>query len=258
MDSKVSTKPSFQIHINKPKKNNTKTNLPKKSEKVNFDSITFPVFTYHKASKFIKGELNNISRLLKHITNLNNQMHELSEKVDNDGMYLNLFINNSFNPSPKFHFSKHFLVMHKADIEIHDLLELDEAMIESEIKNIEIEDQSDLFDLIKSQNKYKANKEQIALCNKLYSQYMKHSDDYAELECRLESASDLYNLLIEKVKDELITLKPINLTTDMPAQVFSEEIHEIIAVHINDELAIFYTLVEYKDQFISFIQDQLK
>lgn len=261
MNSQISQKPNFQVHktIKEKQSTNNKPSLPKLVTNIDLSILNFPVFTYEKAEIRLQTELNIINKLLLHINNVLQQLNDINKSIQKNGNYLNMFINNICSPTPKFNFENHFLVFNELNntLAIHNVIELDEAAVDAEINDILIEDAQDLLDLLHDKKSYKITKSQITLCKKLYDAHIELNDKYEQTNLRLESAGELYDSLVNKLKCKLLNLNPINLTTDDPPQYFEENVHELIITHINDKLVLFYTFNEYKDIFIEYIQTQL-
>ena len=259
MNSNTAISPKFQIHVNKDfhKKEKSKK-IPVNDITIDFSQIHFPVFTYKKASTFMNDEIKNISLLIDHIDELNRQIIETNKQIEITGNKVNMFINNSFSPTPKFSYKKHFLAISNNEIKIHRLVDLDKVAVLAEINELDIESQEDLFETLpKTKLLYKVNSKQLKLCQKLYDMYNSYNEQLQYIEERIDSASELYNLLIEKVTEELMYLEPINLTTDSKPQIFDPEIHDIIATKNRKSLMIVYTELNNRNVLIQQLQQQL-
>lgn len=255
MDSNLS-KPVFQIYENTRKKC-AKKSIPVCNMHFDFSHCNFPVFTYKRANTLFKRELYNIQKLLNYIDNLNLQLTAADTSIQQNGQYLNMFINNSLHLHTQFNYLKHFLIFESNSIEIHELIELDEAAVDTEINNIYWEEQSELFAYLPHHTKYQLNSTTLPICEQLYNAYMQSVADYDDLEERIISATELHDMLAAKLKTALSYLPSKNISTNDPPQTFNAEIHQMLMLHTAKELKIFYILYEHEDEFSNIIAKQL-
>ena len=219
--------------------------------------LNFPVFTYKRSNNVLKTEVNNISLMFKHISMLQSNIDDTKDKLTNTGLELSMFINNSFNPTPKFNYTKHFIILRDTNIEIHDNIELDVALVKNELMFYRFEDMEDLINLIDpppSNRILSATKKQLSICNNIYTKYGNHSESLELLNEDYEHALDIYNHLSEVIKSELAKVKIINLSTSHIPECFDPEMHELVAVQNGDKLEVFFVHNENAEIFVHSIK----
>lgn len=220
--------------------------------------LKYPVFSYKKLNKILRIEINNLNLILQHIENLQVNMHITKQHVTSRGMQLNIFINNTFNIKPKFDYLKHFIIIRDSQLELHDMAELDTALVQSEIQFLHYEDLEDLILLVPpSKRSFPVTESQINTCMELYNAYLNQNENLNYLTEDLDKAVEVYDHLIDILKEEMQKISIINLTTGQ-VEIFDDEIHDIICIRNNDNLAMFYTKKENKDEFIQFISKAIK
>ena len=191
---------------------------------------------------------------------LQSNIEDTRDKLTNTGLELSMFINNSFNPTPKFNYTKHFIILRDTNIEIHDNIELDVALVKNELMFYRFEDMEDLINLIDPPSKNRilsATKKQLNICNNIYTKYGNHNENLEMLNDDYEHALDIYNHLSEVIKLELTKVKSINLSTSDTPEKFNNEVHELLAIQNGDKLEIVFTYKKDTQQFIHLINNAL-
>ena len=226
--------------------------LPKRFSNIcDWSKIKYPVFSYKTQTRCMGREIKHISLLLEHMVKLQDMIATVKKTVEEDGRRLNIFINNTFNVKPKFNFTKHFLMLRNGNIEVHDTYELNDVIVQNEIRMLRIEEQEELYDIIPPGKRvYHATPKQFELCQKLSSIYLEHYDEFELYNDDYENVVALHDQLIENVKKELTNTSIINLTPANKIEQFNEEIHDIIAIRNNSSLEIFFTRKENKDDLL--------
>ena len=155
-----------------------------------------------------------------------------------------------FLQQTKFDFRKHFIITRDHCIEIHNNFEIDDAIIKNETSFLRYDELEEIYALLPVKRAYKYSKSQIRLCDKLANEYHSYCNNFEILTDDFETATSLYNELLDSVKEDLNNISIIDLTSDQKPEIYDEEIHDIVAVRNENELEIFYTRKENKDNFL--------
>lgn len=220
--------------------------------------IDYPVFSYTKLTRILQKKLNNMNLILNHMDNLHENIESIGKQIQSCGTKLNLFINNTFKIKPKFNYNKHFIIIKDNILEFHDLVDLDTALVQNEILMLHYEDTEEIMQLVpKNKKRINANETQIRTCNNLYNAFIVQNENFNYLTENFDSATELYNYLIDSVKEEFNKVNITNITGD-EVDLYSEISHDIIWAQDNDELNVFYVRKEDKDKFLQLLSKILK
>jgi hypothetical protein len=215
--------------------------------------IDFPIFSIH--GNYLEDDVNEAVELRATITELNEHLDIVNKEMKNIGNKVDLYLNNIIKREIPFDY-KEDMIIFTGENEIcfypHDIIE---EYLDGEDEIIPEE----MFELLPpTDDKHILNDKQIIRCFEMVDSYNNLFLEYQYLLFDIEECTDIYNDVIDCVKEKLSEIKLFDLKDNPTAEIerFVEEEHELIITQDLETLKwkFIYIRCADKEKFMDYVK----